>query len=31
MIYNRIKIVIVENQRSNKWLAEKLNVAIGTV
>jgi putative transcriptional regulator len=30
-IYNRIKIVIVEKGRTNNWLAEQLEVTIGTV
>lgn len=30
-IYNRIKIVIVEKGRTNNWLAERLEVTIGTV
>ncbi|MGO4291505.1 helix-turn-helix transcriptional regulator [Chitinophaga sp. RAB17] len=30
-IYNRIKIVIVEKGRTNNWLAERLEVTVGTV
>lgn len=30
-IYNRIKIVIVEKRRTNNWLAERLEVTVGTV
>lgn len=30
-IYNRIKIVIVEKGRTNNWLAEQLEVTVGTV
>jgi transcriptional regulator with XRE-family HTH domain len=29
--YNRIKAVLAEKQESNKWLADKLNVAEQTV
>lgn len=29
--YNRIKLVLVENNKSNKWLAEKLKMSETTV
>ncbi|SHL69681.1 DNA-binding transcriptional regulator, XRE-family HTH domain [Xylanibacter ruminicola] len=28
---NRIKVVLVEKQRTNKWLSEQLNIAPSTV
>ncbi|MGF6848629.1 putative transcriptional regulator [Chitinophaga sp. W3I9] len=30
-IFNRIKIVIVEQGKTNNWLAEQLGVSIGSV
>ena len=30
-IYNRIKVVIVEKGRTNNWLAEQLEVTVGSV
>ncbi|SNR68597.1 helix-turn-helix transcriptional regulator [Lutibacter flavus] len=29
--FNRIKLVLVENQKSNKWLAEKMSMSETTV
>lgn len=31
MKINRIKVVLIENQRTNKWLAQKLGVMESTV